>query len=122
MPKVDAGKIREIEKLIAKNKIQDFSIRIIDLPGRWIHFTVPGERFIKAGKLSGSFFTDGVAFDGSSIEGFKTIDQSDLIALPDIESVVVDPVATVPTLIFSSNLVDPVNGVSYWRDTRAVAI
>ncbi len=114
--------VESIERIISRYKIEYFSLRICDLPGRWLHFTIPAKRFVTNGKLAKKFFTQGVAFDGSSLEGFKSIEQSDTLAIPDINSAVVDPLAPAPTLAFACNLAEPESIQSYWRDPRAVAI
>jgi len=114
--------IRNTERLILSKKIQYFSLRISDLPGRWLHFTIPVSRFFSNGKLQKSFYTDGVAFDGSSFEGFKSIEQSDTIALPDLESAVIDPISATPTLSIACTLREPETMAHYWRDPRAVAL
>jgi len=113
--------IKEIVKVIEEKKIENFSLRICDLDGRQVHFTIPVERFYRNSRLDTSFFENGVAFDGSSIEGFKSIEQSDLLAVPDIQSAVVDNISKTPTLVFHCNLIDPEGNVSYWLDPRAVA-
>src|SRR3990167_9454399 len=117
-----AQNIASLEKLITKNKIEYFSLRFCDLPGKWLHFSVPTKRFFINGKLSKDFVTQGVAFDGSSQEGFKSIEQSDTLAIPDINSVTIDTLAKVPTLAFACNLAEPENMKPYWRDPRAIAL
>jgi glutamine synthetase len=114
--------LESLERLIVKNKIEYFSLRICDLPGRWLHFTVPAKRFVTNGKLAKKFLTQGVAFDGSSLEGFKSIEQSDTLAIPDMQSATIDPVAPAPTLAFTCNLAEPESVQTYWRDPRAVAL
>lgn len=114
--------IRTVERLILKNKIRYFSMRVCDLPGHWFHFSVPVERFFKNGKLDKSFITEGVAFDGSSLEGFKSIETSDTLAIPDLSSAVVDPVAAMATLSIACTLKEPADFIDYWRDPRGVAI
>ena len=113
--------IRNTERLIQSKKIQYLSLRICDLPGRWLHFSVPTERFFTNGKLQKKLLTDGLAFDGSSFEGFKSIEQSDTLAIPDLASATVDPVSPVPTLSFACTLREPETMETYWRDPRAVA-
>lgn len=111
-----------IDKLIKTHGIKEVSLRITDLPGRWLHFSVPISQVTKNGKLDPEIFTQGIAFDGSSPEGFKSIEQSDTLAIPDPDSATIDPVATTPTLIFDCNLKEPETLESYWRDPRAVAV
>jgi glutamine synthetase len=90
-------------------------LRFVDLPGTWQHFSVPLSGFEE------DVFTEGIGFDGSSIRGFQTIDQSDMLLVPDPESATVDPVLQVPTLYLICNVVDPVTRESYSRDPRHIA-
>ncbi|RME50749.1 MAG: type I glutamate--ammonia ligase, partial [Caldilineae bacterium] len=63
----------------------------------------------------------GMGFDGSSIRGFQTIDQSDMILLPDPTTAFVDPIFEVPTLVIICDIYDPVTRQPYTRDSRYVA-
>jgi glutamine synthetase len=90
-------------------------LRFVDLPGTWQHFSVPLSGFEE------DVFTEGIGFDGSSIRGFQTIDQSDMLLVPDPDSATVDPVLQVPTLYLICNVVDPITRESYSRDPRHIA-
>lgn len=114
--------IKNVESLIKNNKVKYFSLRVCDLTGRWTHFTVPAARFMKGEKLNETFIKDGVAFDGSSLEGFKSIEFSDTLAVPDLESATLDPISPTPTLVFMCNAFEPEEMLSYWPDPRAIAI
>lgn len=122
MKKIDVSLVKKVEKIVKDNNIRYFSLRMADLTGRHVYFTVPVERFMKNGHFNQSFIEDGVAFDGSSLEGFKSIEQSDTIAVPDFGSAVIDVVTQKSTLIFICDLIEPENYSPYWRDPRAVAI
>ena len=122
MKKIDTKIITKAEKIIREKKIKEFSMRFCDLDGRWAHFTVPVSRFYDGKKLSASFITDGVAFDGSSLEGFKGVEQSDLLAIPDLRTVTIDPLAVKPTLILVCNLAEPETRNPYIYDPRSVAV
>ena len=76
-------------------------IRFVDLPGTWQHFSVPLSSFEE------DAFSEGLGFDGSSIRGFQTINESDMLLLPDPDSATVDPVLQIPTLYLVCNVVDP---------------
>ncbi|MBI3366023.1 type I glutamate--ammonia ligase [Candidatus Roizmanbacteria bacterium] len=121
MKKENAALIRKIEDLIRKKKIQYFNLRICDLTGRQVYFTIPVERFVKNGLFDKTFIEEGVAIDGSSLEGFKSIEQSDTLAIPDLSTATVDSVEKNATLIFICNLKEPEDLTDYWRDPRAVA-
>jgi len=95
--------------------IKVVDLRFVDLPGTWQHFSVPLSGFEE------DVFTEGIGFDGSSIRGFQTIDESDMLLVPDPDSATIDPVLRVPTLYLICNVVDPVTRQSYSRDPRHIA-
>ena len=66
-------------------------------------------------------FDSGLGFDGSSIRGFKQIQESDMLVMPDPASAFVDPVLKVPTLSIVGDIVDPITCTPYERDPRQVA-
>ncbi|OSM05036.1 type I glutamate--ammonia ligase [Magnetofaba australis] len=94
-------------------KFCDF--RFTDFKGKWQHITTP------ARMVTPDVFDDGFGFDGSSIEGWCAINQSDMVYLPLAETAVMDPFAEHATLIFICDIVDPFTGEGYIRDPRAVA-
>src|SRR5436853_6738007 len=67
-------------------------LKFVDLPGMWQHFTVPVR------ELEEESFVEGKAFDGSSIHGFQTINESDMLLIPDPTTAIMDPFTTIPTL------------------------
>jgi glutamine synthetase len=90
-------------------------VKFTDLLGAWHHFTIPASR------LDEELFEDGLAFDGSSIVGFQTIDQSDMLLLLDPATALMDPVSETPTLSLIANVHDPLTLEPYSRDPRYVA-
>lgn len=88
--------------------------RIVDVPGRQHHVTVP------AVEVEEETLVDGIAFDGSSIQGFRGIEESDMVMVPVLESAYVDPFMAVPTLSLICNVHEP-NGNRYERDPRFIA-
>ena len=90
-------------------------LRFTDLLGTSQHFTIP------AALLDEAMFANGTGFDGSSIRGFQTIDESDMLVVPDPAGAFVDPVLEVPTLAVICDIRDPVTGQPYSRDPRYVA-
>lgn len=90
-------------------------LKFIDLPGIWQHFSVPLAEFNE------DTFQEGLGFDGSSIRGFKTINESDMILIPDPETAIIDPFCKVATLSLICNVVDPVTRQKYNRDPRHIA-
>jgi len=95
--------------------VEMFDVRFCDLPGVMQHFTVPRESF------GPSVFTDGLAFDGSSIRGFQKIHESDMALLPDPSTAYIDPFRTTRTLVVNFFIVDPLTGEPYNRDPRTIA-
>src|SRR5688572_10454057 len=90
-------------------------LRFIDLPGQWQHFSIP------AAELTPSLFDEGIGFDGSSIRGFQTIDESDMLLFPDPATAQMDPYTAVPTLVLICDVKDPISGKPYSRDPRYIA-
>jgi len=67
-------------------------------------------------------FTAGLGFDGSSIRGFQTIDESDMLLLPDHSTAIIDPFYTLPTLSVICSIADPITHEPYSRDPRYIAV
>ena len=102
-------------KLIKDHDIKWVDIRFTDPRGKEQHTTVPAK------KISEDSFEDGFMFDGSSIAGWKSIDQSDMILMPDDSASVVNPFADDPTLIIRCDVIEPSTLQNYDRDPRSVA-
>ncbi len=100
---------------INKNGIKMVDLRFVDLFGIWQHFSV------SAKEVDEGLFEDGIGFDGSSIRGFQTIEESDMILIPDISSAFVDPIFEVPTLNIICDVYDPITRQAYSRDPRNVS-
>ncbi len=105
----------EVLKYVKDEGVEMIDIRFCDLPGVMQHFTVPASSFDEA------VFTEGLAFDGSSIRGFQAIHESDMSLLPDPTSAVLDPFRTAKTLNLTFFIHDPLTGEAYSRDPRNVA-
>ncbi|MCC7403348.1 MAG: type I glutamate--ammonia ligase [Bdellovibrionales bacterium] len=90
-------------------KMVDF--KFTDLPGMWQHFTIP------LSELTVDTFEDGLGFDGSSIRGWRSIHESDMVVKPDPKTAIVDPFMEVPTLSLTCDVVMP-SGEAYDRDPR----
>jgi len=106
---------QQVLEKIRSEELRLVDIRFCDLFGQWQHFTVP------AGQVKESTFTDGFGFDGSSIRGWKAIDESDMLVVPDPDTAIVDPFYEEPTLTLIGNVVDPITKEEYSRDPRGVA-
>lgn len=90
-------------------------LKFADLLGTWQHCSFPIETWDE------STFEDGVGFDGSSIRGWQGIHVSDMLALPDATTGVLDPFFAEPTVSVIADIVDPVTKDDYTRDPRHVA-
>ncbi|WP_409344904.1 type I glutamate--ammonia ligase [Paenibacillus sp. MBLB4367] len=105
---------QHVLNLIKEKSIEWVDFRFVDLLGKAHHISVP------AVEVDESTFVNGVAFDGSSITGFKGIEESDMVMMPDTESVYVDAFTQHPTLIVMCNIYTP-DGERYDRDPRGIA-
>ncbi|HLJ35825.1 MAG TPA: type I glutamate--ammonia ligase [Ktedonobacteraceae bacterium] len=97
-------------------KMVDF--KFVDLPGTWQHFSVPLR------ELTEETFIEGKPFDGSSVRGFQTINESDMLIVPDPNTAIIDPFMAVPTLSLVCNVAHPGPGTRkqpYSRDPRYIA-
>ncbi|MBI2873114.1 MAG: type I glutamate--ammonia ligase [Chloroflexi bacterium] len=105
----------EIIAFCREQGTQMVDVKFVDLPGTLQHFTMP------IGELDEKLFVAGTGFDGSSIRGFQTIDESDMLVVPDPATAAVDPVFEVSTISFMCNVVDPITRQQYNRDPRHIA-
>ncbi|ORW10487.1 type I glutamate--ammonia ligase [Mycolicibacter longobardus] len=105
----------DIFKLVADEKVEYVDIRFCDLPGVMQHFSIPADA------LDASVFEDGLAFDGSSIRGFQSIHESDMLLLPDPETACIDPFRAAKTLNLNFFVHDPFTREPYSRDPRNIA-
>jgi len=106
---------KRFDDMVMANNALIVDLRFIDLPGMWQHFsTTPRE-------ISGGIWTDGIGFDGSSIRGFQEIQESDMVLIPDINTMQMDPFTEVPTLTMICDVRDPITKQDYSRDPRYVA-
>src|SRR3989441_942453 len=106
---------KDVLKLAKEKGAKIIDLRFIDLPGLWQHFSIP------MSELKEDIFEEGLGFDGSSIRGFQTIDESDMLLIPDPSTAQMDPFTAVPTLDLICNVKDPVTGKPYTRDPRYIA-
>lgn len=105
----------ELQAYLKEENIENVDVRFCDLPGVMQHFTVP------ASEIDQKVFEQGLAFDGSSVEGFATIDKSDMTLLPDTDSAYIDPFRKVKTLVMNFFVQDPLTAEPFSRDPRNVA-
>ena len=89
--------------------------RITDWPGSWQHCSHPIDQ------LTEDTFEDGYGFDGSSIRGWKAINESDMLMIPDPTTAFIDPFLKHPTLVLTCDVVDPMTREPYSLDPRHIA-
>ena len=90
-------------------------IKFVDTFGTWQHFSCP------IGELNEEVFTEGIGFDGSSIRGWKSIEASDMLAMPDPATAFIDPFCAVPTLSLTCTIAETGTKEPYSRDPRGMA-
>ena len=106
---------KDVLKFAKENKVEAVDLKFLDLLGTWQHFTIP------TSELDEGLFEEGSGFDGSSIRGWKAINNSDMLAVPDPGSARLDPFTELPTLSLLCNIVDPITKEDYSRDPRNIA-
>src|ERR671919_453008 len=105
----------DVLKTIKDNEVKFVDLRFTDTRGKEQHVSVPAKAFNDAK------FTDGHFFDGSSIAGWKGIQASDMLLMPDPDSARLDPFTDEPTLLLTCDVVEPSDGKGYDRDPRSIA-
>jgi glutamine synthetase type I len=105
----------DVLKLVKEQGIKFVDFRFTDTRGKEQHVGVPVSAF------GAEKFEEGHAFDGSSIAGWKGIQASDMLLMPDPDSAFIDPFMDEPTLILSCDVVEPSDGKGYDRDPRSIA-
>ena len=102
-------------KTIKENDVKFVDLRFTDPKGKEQHVTLP------ASAVDESLFTNGKMFDGSSIAGWKAINESDMILMPDQDTAIMDPFFSDSTLTVRCNVLET-SGEGYARDPRSIAI
>ena len=102
-------------ELISKNDVSWVDLRFTDTKGKEQHVSVPSHT------VDEDFFEGGKMFDGSSISGWKGINESDMILMPDDSTAVLDPFTDDPTVIVRCDIVEPDTMQGYERDPRSIA-
>jgi glutamine synthetase len=105
----------DVLKMMQENEVKFVDFRFTDTQGKEQHVSVP------AHIVDEDMFTDGKMFDGSSIAGWKGIEASDMILMPDPETAVMDPFADENSLILTCDVLEPSTGQGYERDPRSLA-
>ena len=101
--------------LISTHDVRWVDLRFTDTKGKEQHVSIP------AGAVDEDFFEAGKMFDGSSISGWKGINESDMILMPDDSTALLDPFTDDPTVILRCDIVEPATMQGYDRDPRSIA-
>jgi len=106
---------KSVIEMARKAGAKMFDIKFVDTFGTWQHFSCPIR------ELSEEIFTEGLGFDGSSIRGWKSIEASDMLAMPDPATAFMDPFCAEPTLSLTCTIAETGTKESYTRDPRGIA-
>jgi len=106
---------QEVLSMIQDQNIEVIDLKFIDMPGTWQHLT------LHRSQIDETSFTDGVAFDGSSIRGWKAINESDMMMVLDPKTAWIDPFMAEPTLSMICSIKEPRTGEWYSRCPRSIA-
>jgi glutamine synthetase len=106
---------KSVLEMAKKRGAKMVDVKFVDTFGTWQHFSVP------AGELTEEVFEDGFGFDGSSIRGWKSIEASDMLAMPDPGTAFIDPFCAVPTLSLTCTIAETGTKEAYNRDPRGIA-
>ncbi len=106
---------QEVLNLIREQDIKIVDLKFIDMPGIWQHCS------FYQNQIDEDAFTDGVPFDGSSIRGWKDINESDMCMVPDPTTAWIDPFYAEPTLSMICSIKEPRTGEMYDRCPRTIA-
>jgi len=107
--------VREVLDLIEEKEVKYVDFRFTDPRGKWHHLA----HHVRT--VDEDLLTDGIMFDGSSIAGWKAINESDMTLLPDLSTAVLDPIAAQTQLIVVCDIAEPGTGQAYGRDPRSTA-
>ncbi|MGN6520834.1 MAG: type I glutamate--ammonia ligase [Dokdonella sp.] len=106
---------QNVLKMIKDHEVEFVDLRFADMLGKQHHVTFP------AHSVDESLFEDGKMFDGSSIAGWKGINESDMVLLPDADAAFIDPFMADKTLVLQCDVLEPSTMQAYSRDPRSVA-
>ncbi|MCA0240102.1 MAG: type I glutamate--ammonia ligase [Proteobacteria bacterium] len=110
-----AKTVADVMKMVKENEVKFVDFRFTDTRGKEQHVSVPVSHFDE------DKFQSGHAFDGSSIAGWKGIEASDMLLMPDPNTANIDPFFDEPTLILTCDVLEPGDGKPYERDPRSLA-
>ena len=105
----------DVIKMVKENDVKFIDFRFTETRGKEQHVTIPVSAFDE------DKFEEGHAFDGSSFGGWKGVQASDMLLIPDPNTAFLDPFFEEPTLVLTCDIVDPADGRGYDRDPRSIA-
>ncbi|AZL86006.1 MULTISPECIES: glutamate--ammonia ligase [Aliivibrio] len=107
--------VENVFALIQENEVKFIDLRFTDTKGKEQHISIPSHQ------VDADFFEDGKMFDGSSVAGWKGINESDMVMMPDAASAVLDPFTADATLNIRCDILEPTTMQGYDRDPRSIA-
>ena len=105
--------VAKVLEMLNEHSVEYVDLRFTDPRGKWQHTAQ------HVSTIDEDAFRDGIMFDGSSIAGWKAINESDMILMPDPDTAVMDPFAAKPSLILFCDIIEPSTGQPYNRDPRS---
>ena len=106
---------KEVLKAIKDNDVKYVDFRFTDPRGKWQHVT------FDVSMIDEEIFAEGTMFDGSSIAGWKAINESDMLLMPDPTTACIDPFFSASTMVINCDVLEPATGEPYSRDPRGMA-
>src|SRR5438552_16483098 len=106
---------KSVLEMAKKEGAKMVDIKFVDTFGTWQHFSMP------IGEINEEAFSEGLGFDGSSIRGWKSIEASDMLAMPDPNSAFIDPFMAEATLSLTCTIAETGTKAAYNRDPRGIA-
>src|SRR5437660_8946049 len=106
---------QKVLEMAKKTDAKMMDIKFVDTFGTWQHFSCPIR------ELTEDIFSEGLGFDGSSIRGWKSIEASDMLAMPDPDTAFINPFGAVPTLSLTCTISETGTKEAYNRDPRGIA-
>jgi glutamine synthetase len=111
----NSAAVKNVMAMIKKHNVKMIDFRFTDLPGQWQHFSIPANQFDE------KIFSEGLGFDGSSIRGWQSINESDMLIMPDAATANIDPFIQMKSLSMICDITDPITKEPYSRDPRYIA-
>src|SRR5712675_1041235 len=108
----DSSVLSKVHEMISEHTVEYVDLRFTDPRGKWQHTAQ------HVSTMDEDAFRDGIMFDGSSIAGWKAINESDMILMPDTATAVMDPFSAQAQLNITCDILEPATGQPYSRDPR----